>query len=128
VPLLFYAPQLLAPARRSEVVSQIDVLPTLLGMLNQPTEHYTLGRDLLAPDKKNDFAFLTNTTDRIGMVTNDQFFSRNVNSGEEILLPLNATTARQTMAQQDSIRQKLSLITQAYADLARFLLFHNSGN
>jgi phosphoglycerol transferase MdoB-like AlkP superfamily enzyme len=125
VPMLFYAPQLLAPALRSEVVSQIDVLPTVLGLLNQSFEHYTLGRDLLAPNKKNDFAFVTNTTDQIGMVTNDQFFTRNVNSGEEILLPLNANTARQTMAQQDSIRQKLSSITQAYADLARFLLFHN---
>ena len=32
VPLLFYAPYLLKPQKRKEVVSQIDVLPTIAGM------------------------------------------------------------------------------------------------
>jgi len=125
VPLLFYAPYLLAPQRRSEVVSQIDVLPTVFGRLNQSFEHFTLGRDLLAPDKKNHYAFLTNTADRIGMVTNDLYFSRNIYSGEELLLPLRPSDARITMQRQDSLRRELSRITQAYADVARFLLFHN---
>lgn len=125
VPLLFYAPQLLAPARHQEVVSQIDVLPTIFGLLNQSFEQFSLGRDLLSPEKHNDFAFVTNTSDRIGMVTNDHYFSRNVNSGEELLLPLNPRSARSTLAFQDSIRTRLSVVTQSYADLARFLLFHN---
>jgi len=125
VPLLFYAPQLMSPQRRSEVVSQIDVLPTIFGRLNQSLEHYTLGRDLLAPGKKNHYAFLTNTADRIGMVTNDHYFSHHVNSGEEVLLPLRGSTARLSLEKQDSIRTELSTITRAYADVARFLLYHN---
>ncbi len=128
VPLLFYAPHLLAPQHRSEVVSQIDVLPTIFGRLNQSFEHVSLGRDLFSPNKKNHYAFLTNTADRIGMVTNDHYFSRNVNSGEEILLPLRPDGARTTLQYQDSIRGELSRITQAYADVARFLLFHNKSN
>lgn len=36
VPLLFYAPALLSPHRREEVVSQIDLLPTLANMVFQP--------------------------------------------------------------------------------------------
>src|SRR5690606_690964 len=36
VPLLFYAPHLLKPELRSEVVSQIDVLPTVASMVHQP--------------------------------------------------------------------------------------------
>jgi phosphoglycerol transferase MdoB-like AlkP superfamily enzyme len=125
VPLLFYAPSFISPQRRSEVVSQIDVLPTLLGRLNQSFEQSTMGRDLLSPNKKNHFAFLTNTADRIGMITDDHYFSRQINSGEEVLLPLNGKKARMTMERQDSIRAELSKITQAYADVARFLLFHN---
>ena len=125
VPLLFYAPELVVPARHEEVVSQIDVLPTIFGLLNQSFTHHTLGRDLLLPDKKNDYAFVTNTADRIGMVTNDHYFSRNINSGEELLLPMKAGSARSTLAQQDSIRMELSNVTQAYTDLARFLLFYN---
>jgi len=125
VPLLFYAPQLLSPQRRSEVVSQIDVLPTVFGILNQSFEHVTLGRDLLSPQKKNHYAFWTNTSDRIGMVTNDHYFSLNVNSGEEILLPMGTRIAAPG---QDSIQSQLSTVTKAYADLSRFLLFHNKPN
>ncbi len=125
VPLLFYAPQLLSPQRRSEVVSQIDVLPTVFGILNQSFEHVTLGRDLLSPQKKNHYAFWTNTSDRIGMVTNDHYFSLNVNSGEEILLPMGTLIAAPG---QDSIQSQLSTVTKAYADLSRFLLFHNKPN
>lgn len=128
VPLLFYAPQLIAPKRRSEVVSQIDVLPTVFGFLNQSFEHVTLGRDLLSPDKKNDFAFFTNTSDRIGMITNDHYFSLQVNAGEELLLPLRAAAARPTMADPDSTQAKLSRVVRAYGDLSRFLLFHNKPN
>ncbi|MDQ6889993.1 MAG: LTA synthase family protein, partial [Bacteroidota bacterium] len=36
VPMLFYAPELINSQTRHEVVSQIDVLPTLAGMLHQP--------------------------------------------------------------------------------------------
>ena len=36
VPLLFYAPALLAPQKRTEAVSQIDILPTVAGMIQQP--------------------------------------------------------------------------------------------
>lgn len=128
VPLLFYAPQLLAPQHRREIVSQIDVLPTIFGRLNQSFEHETLGRDLFAPHKKGNYAFLTNTADRIGMITDDHYFSRNVNSDEELLLPLRPAVARTTLIGQDSIRNALSQITRAYADVARFLLFHNKPN
>ena len=44
VPLLFYAPYLLTPQRRTETVSQIDVLPTIAGMMQQPYVNTTLGQ------------------------------------------------------------------------------------
>lgn len=52
VPLLFYAPDLLAPQHRHEVVSQIDILPTVAGFLHQSYVNTTLGRDLLDPSRK----------------------------------------------------------------------------
>lgn len=93
VPLLFYAPGLLAPQKRGEVVSQIDVLPTLAGLLHRPYENRTLGRDLLDPSKSNHFAFVTNASDRIGIITNEFYFTRQLNTGEELLLPLNDTVS-----------------------------------
>jgi phosphoglycerol transferase MdoB-like AlkP superfamily enzyme len=74
VPLLFYAPQLLQAQRRSEVVSQIDVLPTIAGMVQEPYVNTTLGRDILHPEKKNNFAFITNSAGVIGIVTDDYYF------------------------------------------------------
>ena len=46
IPLLFYSPALLTPALHEEAVSQIDVLPTVAGMMMQPYTNSTLGRNL----------------------------------------------------------------------------------
>lgn len=125
VPLLFYAPDLLVPQKRTEVVSQIDVLPTIAGMLHQSYVNTTLGRDLLDPDKKNSFAFITNTADGIGMVTDDFYFTRNINSGEEQLNPLLSSASSYTKAQKDSIRKRLSIFTTAFYETSKYLLMNN---
>ncbi len=125
VPLLFYAPDLLTPELRKEVVSQIDILPTIAGFLHEPYVNTTLGRDLLDPGKKNNFAFITNTADRIGMLTDDYYFTRNINSGEEQLLPLHPAVPVYTIRQRDSIQKKLSVFTLAYFETAKYLLMNN---
>jgi len=128
VPLLFYAPGLLTPQRRPEVVSQIDVLPTIAGMLHQSYVNTTLGRDLLDPDKKYNYAFVTNTADMIGMVSDDFYFSRNINSGEELLSPMNMRATFFSKQQKDSAKKKLSEFTTAYFETAKYLLVNNSRN
>ncbi|MBL0307226.1 MAG: sulfatase-like hydrolase/transferase [Chitinophagaceae bacterium] len=125
VPLLFYAPDLLVPQRRSEVVSQIDVLPTIAGMLHQSYVNTSLGRDLLDPGKKNNFAFITNTADGIGMVTDDFYFTRNINSGEEQLNALHPGTLNYTTAKKDSVRKKLSAFTTAFYETSKYLMMNN---
>ena len=125
VPLLFYAPELLAPQRRSEVVSQIDILPTIAGMLHQSYVNTTLGRDLLDPSKKNNFAFITNTADAIGMVTDDFYFIRNINSKEEQLKPMHPRASLLSKQQQDSTKKKLSEFTGAFYETAKYMLMNN---
>jgi phosphoglycerol transferase MdoB-like AlkP superfamily enzyme len=124
VPLLFYAPSLLAPQRRAEVVSQIDVLPTIAGMVHQPYVNTALGRDLLDPDKKNNYAFVTNTSDMVGIVTDNFFYTRNIYSNEEQLYPMSAATIF-NKKEQDSVRKKLSAFTTAYYETAKYLLMNN---
>jgi phosphoglycerol transferase MdoB-like AlkP superfamily enzyme len=126
VPLLFYAPGLLTPQRRTEVVSQIDILPTIAGMLHQSYVNTTLGRDLLDPAKKNNFAFITNTADVIGVVTDDFYFSRNINSKEEQLSPLHNASMQYSTATKDSVRKKLSVFADAYFETAKYLLMNNA--
>jgi phosphoglycerol transferase MdoB-like AlkP superfamily enzyme len=125
VPLLFYAPDLLTPQRRKEVVSQIDILPTVAGMLHQPYVNTTLGRDLLDPSKKHHFAFITNTSDAIGMVTDDFYFTRNINSNEEQLNPLDTRASAFSQQHKDSVRRKLSSFTTAFYETSKYMLMNN---
>ena len=125
VPLLFYAPYLLQPQRRTEVVSQIDVLPTIAGMLQQPYVNTSLGRDLLNPDKKYNFAFITNTAGKIGMVTDDFYFIKHLDFPDEELVPVRYSATTYSKSQQDSIRQQLSVFTSAFFETARYLIMNN---
>ncbi len=125
VPLLFYAPDLLAAQRRSEVVSQIDILPTIAGMLHQSYVNTTLGRDLLDPAKKNNYAFITNTAGGIGMVTDDFYFTRNINFPDEQLTPLHPGVSHFSKEQQDSIQKQLSSFTSAFYETAKYLIMNN---
>lgn len=125
VPLLFYAPYLLEPQKRSEVVSQIDVLPTVAGMVQQPYVNTTLGRDLLDTTKKNNYAFITNTAGEIGMVTDEFYFTTNINYPEEQMFPIRYSNPLYTKKQLDSIQHDLSLFTSAYFETARYMIMNN---
>lgn len=50
IPLIFYAPNHIKPARYDFPVSQIDMLPTLLGLLNFNYDSVFYGKDALKPD------------------------------------------------------------------------------
>ncbi|MFM8979596.1 MAG: LTA synthase family protein [Planctomycetia bacterium] len=49
VPLLLYAPAFVAPGARDTVGSHVDILPTVLDVLDLPARHASMGRSLLAP-------------------------------------------------------------------------------
>ena len=125
VPLLFYAPYLLQPQKRTEVVSQIDVLPTIAGMIQQPYINTTLGRDLLDPNKKNNYAFITNTAGKIGIVTDDFFLVKHLNFADEELVPVKYTEQPYTRAQRDSIQQRLSAFASAFFETSRYMIMNN---
>lgn len=124
VPLLFYSPELLQPQKHSEVVSQIDILPTIAGMLHQSYVNTTLGRDLLDPAKKNNYAFITNTAGGIGMVTDDFYFTSNINFPDEKLSPMRNGIVL-TPQQEDSVRKKLSQFTNAFFETAKYMIMNN---
>jgi phosphoglycerol transferase MdoB-like AlkP superfamily enzyme len=125
VPLLFYAPYILPPQKRSEVVSQIDVLPTIAGMVQQPYVNTTLGRDILDPAKRNNFAFITNTAGRIGIVNDEFYFTKDINFPEGMLVPIKYEGVAYSKAQRDSIQNKMAEFTTAFFETARYLIMNN---
>lgn len=126
IPLLFYAPSLLPPQQRHEAVSQIDVLPTIAGMLQQPYTNTTLGRDLLTPSKKPDAAFIIyHAPGWIGIVNNDYFYRKNIRIQKEELVSVKSDSLRLTTVQRDSVKKEMSALTSAMYETARWMLFNN---
>jgi len=125
VPLLFYAPYLLEPQRRSETVSQIDVLPTIAGLLARPYVNTTLGRDLLHPAKKYDMAFITNTVGKIGVVTNEFYYTKTLGLEDREMVPVTDAPVWYSKTQADSIQNTLDQLTNAFYHTAQYLLLTN---
>ncbi|MBM3617331.1 MAG: sulfatase [Alphaproteobacteria bacterium] len=59
IPMLVYAPGIIAPQKVEKLVSQIDVAPTILGLLNMSYESRFYGQDALRDDAK-ERAFISN--------------------------------------------------------------------
>lgn len=126
VPLLFYAPELLQPQTRHEVASQIDVLPTIAGMVHQSYTNTTLGRDLINSKNKMSAAFIIHHDEgNIGVVTSDYFFVKNLRISKEELLPINANHLSINAAQKDSVKNELSQLTSAMYETAKWMLVNN---
>jgi phosphoglycerol transferase MdoB-like AlkP superfamily enzyme len=71
IPVLFYAPAHIAPRQVDRLMSQIDIAPTLLGLLG--FSYYTkfLGRDVLNSAPESDRAFVANYQ-TLGYLRGDQ--------------------------------------------------------
>lgn len=126
IPLLFYAPSLLAPQQRSEPVSQIDVLPTIAGMIQQPYINSTLGRDLLDNCKTPNAAFIIyHAPGWIGIVGDDYFYRKNIRIKKEELVPVKNNLPPLSKHQEDSLKHHYSELTSAMYETARWMLVNN---
>jgi phosphoglycerol transferase MdoB-like AlkP superfamily enzyme len=125
VPLLFYAPRLLAPQKREETVSQIDVLPTIAGLSGQTYTNTTLGKDVLHDTSGHHYAFIISHDEgRIGMITDDFVFTKNLNFKQEEMHFLKNNVAY-SPRQIDSIKTGMTTFTSAFYETARWMLVHN---
>ncbi len=126
VPLLYYAPALLQPAAYHYTVSQIDVLPTLAGMLHEPYTNSTLGRDVINQSNIFHSAFIIHHDEgNIGVVTDDYYFVKNINITQEELVPVKEGLPALTQHQSDSIKQQLSQLTSAIFETSKWMLVNN---
>ena len=120
VPLLFYAPALLKPEKRKETVSQIDVLPSIASLMQQPFTNTALGRDLFNNHPREHAAFIMyHGGGWIGVVNDDFYYRKNIKGLNEELVPISGKPAT------DSIKKHLSELTEAIYQTSRWLLLHN---
>ncbi len=139
IPLLFYAPSLLTPQVHNEPVSQIDVLPTIASMIQQPYTNSTLGRDLLDPTKKEHAAFIIyHAPGWIGVVNEKYFYRKNIHmentkfeskNGKPMILEELVTVTNEPInlnaAQKDSVKKEMGQLTTAIYETAKWMLVNN---
>lgn len=71
IPMLVYAPGHIKPARVGGLMSQIDVAPTILGLMNMSYDTDFLGHDVLKDSGHQPRAFIS-TYQKLGYLTNDR--------------------------------------------------------
>ncbi len=127
IPLLFYAPRLiLQPQKRSETVSQVDVLPTIAGMIQKPYRNFSLGRDLLNENNRPNAAFIIyHASGWIGLVDDNYYYRKNLRFRKEELVPVSKHAPELNAAQADSVKKEMGLLTTAIYETARWMLVHN---
>ena len=127
VPLLFYAPQLLAPKRYDRIASQIDILPSIASLVGITYRNTTLGRDLFdtASSQRQELAFIIDhDVKSVGLVSGQYYYLRNLTSGKEEFVPMKPGIPSKGPA-ADSSKSYLGTMTNAWFETARYLLLNN---
>jgi len=131
VPLLFYAPKLVAPRRISSVASMVDILPTVAGLANLAYRNGGLGRDLLKQDArdggKSNVAFIIDHNDKsVGVVAGQHYSLRRASSGvvQRVWADFSRAPSALEARAADGDASSGDLI-DAFFETSRYLLFNN---
>ena len=129
VPLLFYAPKLLAARRLHCVASQVDVLPTLAGLANINYTNTGFGRDLVkqfaADSGKSNLAFIYDANNKdIGVINGPWYYTRNQQGSQEKMVWADFNAIAGT-GKKDSLTAVNRAYAEALYETARYMLLHN---
>ncbi|MCE5326720.1 MAG: LTA synthase family protein [Planctomycetaceae bacterium] len=116
IPLLIYAPKLVKPQRVSKLAGQMDVAPTLLGLMNWSYQSKFFGRDVLRPGPGR--AMLGNYQ-KVGLLQGNEFL---------LLLPkkgaVSYTYDAQGQHEAGAMSKQLLQNTVSYYQSAAWLIEH----
>lgn len=125
VPLLFYAPGILAPERKSVVGSQIDILPTIMGLLHFEHLHASFGRDLLTLDDDEGFAILADNQ-TIGIINNTYYLIEHLGVNTRFYEHRHPFSNTQDVFGKDPqaqpVAEKMQTTVRSYLQTALYLL------
>jgi phosphoglycerol transferase MdoB-like AlkP superfamily enzyme len=125
VPLLFYAPGLLAPRRINTISSQTDVLPTIAGLCDIRYTNSTLGKDLLDSATKG-FAFVFDPDAKMaGVVKGDYLYRKQFDSKKEELVSIINNDPVPNDAAHAAIAHDMHVLTEALFETAKFMILNN---
>jgi len=127
VPMIMYGPGFeIAPTLIDDVISAIDVFPTLFTLLNIPFENSSLGRNILSKKNFLHTAFLFSASSQnYGLVTSSQFV-KYISSNQFQLFDPSDRSAEPIQLLPDSNSPFLYSLAESYYELARYLRYKNS--
>jgi phosphoglycerol transferase MdoB-like AlkP superfamily enzyme len=129
VPLVFYAPQLVSSQKIDRVASEVDILPTLTGLIAGPHTLTTFGRDLL--DKKLDTQRYAFTIDHeripsIGLIGDRYYLKMRPDGNNLHLYDTYSDEPRDDVSKQyPDITNKMRELTLGIFETTRYLRHHN---
>ncbi len=131
VPLIFYAPKIITQAKQfNKVASEVDVMPTIAGLLNHSYTNSTLGRDLLDSQfDKTRYAFTIShgSQQRIGLINDKHYFQMDERGTNASLHDLNSNSARTDIsAQFPTERKNMEQLLRAINTTVNYMRYHNS--
>ncbi|HLP58276.1 MAG TPA: sulfatase-like hydrolase/transferase, partial [Candidatus Deferrimicrobium sp.] len=130
VPLLIYAPGIIKePGKISTVISELDVLPTLAGLIGKPYTNTTLGRDIFDPAYKDRMFAFTYTpfrmVPRVGLI-DEEFYVNVEPDGTYSLYRWAPGAALQDLKTQYPAKAKqMADMAVATMEYSEYLLYHN---
>ena len=129
VPLLFYAPGRIAPARIRSVASMVDVLPTIAGLAGVTVRNTTLGRDLLAQERADggagNVAFIIDHNDRtLGALRGGWYGVQDFSGGRQQVVWARAGEPAPAVVPPEASAE-LRAWSEAFHETSRHLLLHN---
>lgn len=127
VPLLFYAPALLQPAKIRQVASQLDILPSVAALAKQSYLNSTFGRNLFdSTDGQERYAFIADPeVPSIGLVSNDYYFVRNLKTKQRNFVSVVNDKAVEINPTTDSAKSRMARLTESLYETAKWMLLHN---
>jgi len=129
VPLLFYYPNKLQPQRVSTIASQVDILPTIAGMVNISYTNTGMGKDLTTNLAADNYAFIIDhDTRQVGVVYKGFYYTKSISNAKEEFVSIVNDAPIPDNTYTDSLRKNMRQMTDAYFQTAKYLLLNNKSH
>lgn len=124
IPLLLYSPKYIKPGIDARISSQLDVLPTILGLVGKKLKFAAMGRDLLSDREEGKAYFAFSSV--IGWIENDISFYRFTDGDLRDATPFSPAKKTNFCKASQSICDQYEKKAKAFFNLSYELLNSNS--
>ncbi len=130
VPLLIYAPGLIkTPKEIDAISSELDLMPTIAGLLGRPYLNTTLGRDILEERRHKRFAFILipyQNPPPVGLLDEEFYFLVDTDRKKKLYRYRSDQPEQDVRGLFPRRAAEMERLTMGLYESARYLLYHNA--